>query len=240
MNSKNPALKESIFQKQMDLVNYEIMTLDGTINKTGVLFLLLALSSFLSWKFTASAGFGLFLTGFLGGIVLSLVTIFVPKYSPFTAPLYAIFEGLVIGGVSYWFEASYPGIVVQAVILTFGVFGFMVFAYWSRWIKPTENMRMMIVSATGAIALVYVIDMVLAFFGTGIPVIHESGVVGIIFSLLVVGVAAMNFVLDFDFIERSVGMNLPKYMEWYAGFGLLLTMVWLYLEILRLLSKARK
>ena len=154
-----------------------------------------------------------------------------------TAPLYALAEGLFLGGVSSLFEARFPGIVMQAVLLTFGTLFALLMAYRSGLVRATENFKLGVVAATGGIALVYLATIVLGFFGIGIPYIHESGLVGIGFSLFVVVVAALNLVLDFDFIETGVEQGAPKYMEWYGAFGLMVTRVWLYIEFLRLLAK---
>jgi uncharacterized YccA/Bax inhibitor family protein len=169
----------------------------------------------------------------------AIVTVFKKEWAPITSPIYAVLEGFVLGGISSIFEASYPGIVIQAVGLTFGTLFALLIAYRSGLIKATENFKLGVVAATGGIFLVYMISFVLSFFGTTIPFIHESGTIGILFSLFVVVVAALNLVLDFDFIERGAESGAPKYMEWYAAFGLLVTLVWLYIEILRLLSKLR-
>jgi uncharacterized YccA/Bax inhibitor family protein len=157
-----------------------------------------------------------------------------------TAPIYAVLEGLFLGGISAIFEMSYPGIVIQAVALTFGTLFCLLAAYKSRLIKVTENFKLGIVAATGAICLIYLVSIIMGFFGASIPMIHSSGPLGIGFSLFVVTIAALNLVLDFDFIERGSEMGAPKYMEWYGAFGLVVTLVWLYIEILRLLSKLRR
>ena len=154
-----------------------------------------------------------------------------------TTPLYAAFEGLLLGGLSLVFEARYPGIVINAVGLTLGTLAVLLLAYSSGLIRPSENFKLGVVAATGAVALLYFVSMVMGFFGKTIPFIHDSGPIGIGFSLFVVGLAALNLVLDFDFIERGAAMGAPKYMEWFGAFGLLVTLVWLYVEILRLLAK---
>ncbi|HEX9723391.1 MAG TPA: Bax inhibitor-1/YccA family protein, partial [Vicinamibacteria bacterium] len=158
-------------------------------------------------------------------------------WSPVTVPIYALLEGLFLGAISSMFEQMYPGIVIQAVGLTFGTLFALLFAYKSGLIKATENFKLGVVAATGAVALIYMASIVLSFFGTSIPYIHESGTIGILFSLAVVVIAALNLVLDFDFIETGAERGAPKYMEWYGAFGLLVTLIWLYLEMLRLLSK---
>ena len=180
---------------------------------------------------------GLFFLGLIGGLITSLVTIFAPRVSPFTAPLYAAFEGLFLGVLSAFFESRYPGIVTQAVGMTIAALAVMLFVYATGIIRPTAKVKAGIVAATGAIFLVYLVGMVLRFFGTGIPYIHESGLFGIGFSLVVIVIATLNFVLDFDFIERGAQSGAPKYLEWYGGFSLLVTLVWPYIEVLRLLAK---
>ena len=175
--------------------------------------------------------------GVIGGLVVAMVTVFKQTWAPYTTPLYAALEGLALGGISYLFEQRYPGIVAQAVFLTFGTLGALLFAYRSGIIRATENFKLGVFAATGGIAVVYLLSFVLGFFGIGVPLIHSSGTFGILFSLFVVVIAALNLVLDFDFIEEGAERGAPKYMEWYGAFGLLVTLVWLYLEILRLLAK---
>src|SRR5262249_38119916 len=162
-----------------------------------------------------------------------------PRGAPFTAPIYAALEGLVLGALSALFEAMYPGIVIQAVGLSVGVLAVMLFVYGTGIIRATEKFKIGVVAATGAVGLVYLVDIVLSLFGTRLPFIHESGMVGIGFSLVVVVIAALNLILDFDFIEQGARLQAPKYMEWYGGFSLLVTLVWMYLEILRLLAKLK-
>jgi Predicted membrane protein len=248
MRSGNPALKESTF---LDLGSGTVvsrdagaMTLNGTVNKTGFLLLLAVLTAAFAWNntFTAAgelapAAMVYMWGGLIGGLILALVTIFKKTWAPVSAPLYALFEGFFLGAISAVFEARYPGIVFQAVLLTFGTLFALLMAYRSGLIKATENFKLGVVAATGGIALVYLATIVLGFFNIQIPLIHESGLVGIGFSLFVVVIAALNLVLDFDFIESGVDAGAPKYMEWYGAFGLMVTLVWLYVEFLRLLSK---
>ena len=172
-----------------------------------------------------------------GGLILALVTTFKKEWAPVTAPLYALVEGFFLGAISAMYELRFDGIVFQAVALTFGTLGALLLAYRSGLIKATENFKLGVVAATGGIFLIYLVTFVLGFFGVNVPFVHESGLLGIGFSLFVVVVAALNLVLDFDFIESGVDAGAPKYMEWYGAFGLMVTLVWLYVEFLRLLSK---
>ncbi len=177
--------------------------------------------------------------GAIGGLIVALVTVFKKTWAGITSPVYALLEGLFLGGISAIFEAQYPGIVIQAVALTFGTLFSLLLAYKSRLIKVTENFKLGVAAATGSIFLIYLANMLLGFFGIHMPFIHESGIIGIGFSLVVVVIAALNLVLDFDFIENGAASGAPKYMEWYAAFGLMVTLIWLYLEMLRLLAKLR-
>ncbi len=259
MRSGNPMLRETTFTNAAAAAagrggaipgSPEAMSLGGTVNKTGILLLaVIAPAAYVWYAFANAIALqdqqrisvlsGFLLVSFIVALIASIVTIFKKSWAGVTAPVYAVAEGVLLGGISLLFELQYPGIVLQAVMLTIGVFGVLLFAYRSGLIKATENFKLMVVSATGAIALVYLVDIVLMLFGIRIPMIHEGGTMGIIFSLIVVAIAALNLVLDFDFIEKGVEVGAPKYMEWYAAFGLLVTLVWLYLEILRLLAKMR-
>jgi len=175
----------------------------------------------------------------IGGFVIAMITVFKKTAAPITAPIYAAVEGILLGILSAFYEMQFPGLVFQAILLTFGTLFALLFAYRSGLIKATENFKLGIVAATGGIALIYLVTFVLGFFGVSIPFIHGSGTIGILFSLFVVVIAALNLVLDFDFIENGTQRGAPKYMEWYAAFGLLVTLIWLYIELLRLLSKLR-
>ena len=245
MRSGNPALKPSTF---LDLgtgtvtdVRGGAMTLNGTVNRTAMLLVITLAGALYTWNifFTGGAAnlMPYVLVGGLGGFVVAMVTIFKKTWAPITAPLYAALEGLFIGAISAVFEQRHPGVVIQATALTFGTLAALLIAYRSGLIKATENFKLGVVAATGGIALVYLVNIVMGFFGHAIPMINGGGAIGIGFSAVVVVVAALNLVLDFDFIEQGVAQGAPKYMEWYAAFGLLVTLVWLYLEILRLLSK---
>jgi len=236
--SGNPTLRDDTF-RGLPAAFGETMTLQGTVNKTGLsLLILLAAASFTWRQVTPDQPVSpLLWLGFLGGLVVAMVTAFKPAFAPVTTPIYAALEGLFLGGISGLYELRYPGIVMNAVGLTFGCLAALLAAYSSGLIRPSENFKLGIVAATGGIALLYMVSMGLGFFGKSIPFIHEGGTIGIAFSVFVVGLAAMNLVLDFDFIEDGARRGAPKYMEWYGAFGLLVTLVWLYLEILRLLAK---
>tara|TARA_Y100000031_G_scaffold62269_2_gene70094 strand:+ start:3244 stop:3924 length:681 start_codon:yes stop_codon:yes gene_type:complete len=214
------------------------MTIQGTVNKTGLALLLLMAAATLTWN-SPEAG-GLIWIGALGGFIVALITIFKKTAAPYTVPVYAVLEGLFLGGISRIFESMYPGIVQQAVFLTFGTLGALLLAYRSGLIKATENFKLGVSAATGGIAFVYIVSIVMGFFGIQFPMIHSSGPMGILFSAFVVVIAALNLVMDFDFIEEGAEHGAPKYMEWYGAFGLLVTLIWLYLEILRLLAKLRE
>lgn len=220
------------------------MTLQGTVNKTGVLLLCAIGTAVWTWNLflhsqSQQTVMPLILVGGIGGFIFALITIFKKTWAGVTAPVYALLEGLVLGSVSAMLEIRYPGIAIQAVSLTFGTLVVLLLAYSSGLIPVTEKFRLGIVAATGGIALFYVIQLVLGFFGVHFTAVNGSGAIGIGFSVFVVIIAALNLVLDFDFIETGVRMGAPKYMEWYSAFGLMVTLIWLYFEILRLLSKLR-
>jgi uncharacterized YccA/Bax inhibitor family protein len=243
MRTANPTLNDSTFAGfGRNVLTDEAMTISGTVNKTGLLLLMLLLSAGWTWRlyYTPEGQQALIpwmLGGVIGGFVTAIVLVFRKDWALVLAPLYALLEGLAIGGISSIFEGRYPGIVIQAVGLTFGTLFGLLMAYRSGLIRATENFKLGVVAATGGIALFYLVTMVLGFFGIHIPYIHESGLIGIGFSFFVVVVAALNLVLDFDFIEQGAKQGAPRYMEWYGAFGLMVTLVWLYLEIMRLLAK---
>jgi uncharacterized YccA/Bax inhibitor family protein len=217
------------------------MTINGSINKTGVLLLLTAATSIVSWNLADSdIGHMLAIGSIIANFVLCLVLVFNRQRAATLAPAYALVEGLALGAISAWADAAYPGVVSNALILTFSCVAIMLALYAWRIVRVTERMRSIIFAATLAIAFTYIIDLVMMAFGGSIHMIHETGIYGIIFSVAVIGVAAMNLLVDFDMIERSVAQKAPKYMEWYAGFAVLVTVVWLYIEILRLLGKLNR
>jgi uncharacterized YccA/Bax inhibitor family protein len=244
MATANPAMNEAVYRRaERADTSSGVMTLPGTVVKTALLVLILLVTATYTWS-QASAGatgvaYGWLISGSIGGFLTALLTIFRPQLSPITAPLYAALEGLILGAISAVFEALYPGLVIQALGLSIGVLAVMLVVYGTGLIRATEKFKIGLVAATGAVCLVYLVDIVLSLFGIHLPFIHESGLVGIGFSLVVVIIAALNLILDFDFIEQGVKVQAPKYMEWYGGFSLLVTLVWMYLEILRLLAKLR-
>ena len=211
------------------------MTLSGTVNKTGLSLILLIISAGYTWGNPAMHG--MVVPAVILGVILAFATIFKPMLGHITVPAYAVAQGVCLGVISMIFNNMYPGIVVQAVFLTFGTLGALLLAYKSGLIQATENFKLGVVAATGGIAILYLINFVMGFFGSGIGVISSNNNMGILFSGFVVVIAALNLVLDFDFIEEGAEMGAPKYMEWYGAFGLLVTLIWLYLEILRLLAK---
>lgn len=241
MRTANPALNDQVFRDAGQAAAADAMTINGTVNKTGLMLLLLIASASYTWgqfmEGNVEAMSLWMMVGVIGGLVVAMVTVFKRTWAPVTAPLYAVLEGFALGGLSAVLEASYPNIVIQAVALTFGTAGSLLVAYKSGVIKATENFKLGVFAATGGVALVYLVGMIMGFFGASIPYIHENGLIGIGFSLVVVVIAALNLVLDFDFIEKGAEAGAPKYMEWYAAFGLMVTLIWLYIEILRLLSK---
>ena len=248
MRTANPTLNKKTFATFDQVVAAEDkMTIQGTVNKTFLSLFLLIGGAMFTWKMFDPYGIKdmsvvvpWMIGGGIGGLVIALVTIFKKTWSPVTAPIYAILKGLMLGGLSAFMEGMYPGIVLQAVALTFGTLFSLLFAYKTRLIKVTENFRLGVAAATGGIFLIYFVSFILRFFGTDIPYIHQGGLIGIGFSLFVIVIAALNLVLDFDFIESGAEQGAPKYMEWYASFGLMVTLIWLYIEILNLLAKLRR
>lgn len=244
MRTGNPTLNERTFQNQSGAAADGAMTIQGTVNKTLLLLGMSIATASYTWtqflqgnqSFAMMLGFG----GAAAGLVFGLICSFKPGTARITAPLYAAAEGLFLGGISALMEAKFEGIVIQAVALTFGVMFALLFVYKTGLIKVTENFRLGVAAATGAIALFYLVTFALRAFNIyEIPYIHESGLIGIGFSVFVVVLASLNLVLDFDFIESGAAQGAPKFMEWYAAFGLMVTLVWLYIEILRLLAKLR-
>ncbi len=244
--SGNPALGSKTFQMNQDTAK-GVMTLQGTVNKTTISLFILLVTAFYSYTNTINslttlgvANKGYMLGGFIGGFIVALATIFKKEWSPYTVPLYAALEGLALGGVSAVFnERYYDGIAGQAILLTVGIFVALLFAYKSRIIQPNENFKLGIFAATAGIGIAYLINFIMSFWGSGLSVmnIDNASPMSIGFSVVVIIIASLNLVLDFDFIEQGSEAGIPKYMEWYGAFGLLVTLIWLYLEILRLLAK---
>ncbi|HVV52278.1 MAG TPA: Bax inhibitor-1/YccA family protein [Polyangia bacterium] len=248
--SSNPALSSKSFGGFVGVdpatassrADTRAMTIQGTVDKTAILLAVTIFAAIWPWRLLfetrdPGAVTPWLMLGTLGGFVTAMVTIFKKSWAPATAPIYAACEGLALGSISALFEVRYHGIAFQAMALTFGVLAVMLVAYKTKAIRATEGFKLGVIAATGAIALVYLLSMVLGFFGVHLGFLTSSGPLGIGISLLVVGVAALNLVLDFDVVEQGARMGAPKYMEWYGAFGILLTLVWLYLEILRLLAK---
>jgi uncharacterized YccA/Bax inhibitor family protein len=242
MRSHNPALRGDVFTAARP-EGGGTMTIQGTVNRTALLLVLAMATATASWVLGTSGGSGVAgwaLVASLAGLGVAIATIVRPRWSPVTAPIYALVEGVVLGVVSMWFEAEFPGIAIQAVALTFGVLGAMLVLYTTRVIKVTERFRTGVLAATLAVAGVYLAAFLLGLFGVRVPFLYDASPLGILISLAIVAVAALNLVLDFDLIERGTRSGAPAYMEWYAAFGLLVTLVWLYLELLRLLGRLRR
>ena len=235
--SANPALSSKAFTG-LASTSSQVMTLNGTVNKVTISLGILMICGYFTYSMEIT---GFMLVGFIGGFIVALATIFKKHWAPVTVPIYAALEGLALGGLSFYFEQMYNGIVVQAIMLTLGILLSLLLAYKSRLIKPSENFKLGIAAATGGIFFVYLIGFVMSFFGGGLSFlsINNSSLLSIGFSLFVVVIASLNLVLDFDFIEEGAEKGAPKYMEWYGAFGLLVTLIWLYIEMLHLLAKLR-
>ena len=234
LRSGNPVLSKKTFSNTVSI--NEKMTIEGTVNKTAVSLLILVGTGY----FTFDSLNPILLIGCgIGGFIFALVTIFKKEWAPITVPVYAALQGAMLGGISYMYNYLYDGIVTNAILLTVGILVSLLIAYRSGYIKATENFKLGIFAATGGIAIVYLVNFIMGFFGSGIGVmnINNASPLSIGFSIVVVIIAALNLVLDFDFIEEGAEKGAPKYMEWYGAFGLLVTLIWLYLEILRLLAK---
>ncbi|EMR01287.1 Bax inhibitor-1/YccA family protein [Cesiribacter andamanensis] len=239
MRSSNPVLKKA-FSGSQYAEETDVMTIKGTVDKSFLLILIVFAGAAIGWTCVSGgllpAGPLLMGTGIIC-LVLAVVTAFKMALAKTISPVYALLKGIFLGAITLFFEIAVPGIALQAVGLTFGVFICMLVAYKTGTIRATEGFRAGLVAATGAVALVYVLSFALSLFGMQVPYIHESGLIGIGFSLVVVVIAALNLVLDFAFIEEGAAAGAPKHMEWFAAFSLLITLVWLYMEILRLLAK---
>ena len=243
LRSTNPVLKESAFAGAIP--TGETMTIQGTVNKTGLLLLFVVATAAWTWGLsyspTPEAAYPWTIGGAIGGFVVALVTIFKKEWAPISAPIYALLEGLLLGGISAIFERSYPRIAVQAISLTFGVMFVMLLAYKFRIVQATRGFKLGVIAATGGIAIVYLINMAMSLFGhSQMSFLYAATPLGIGISLFVVIIASLNLIIDFDVIETGARMGAPKYMEWYGAFGLMVTLIWLYMEMLRLLSKVRR
>lgn len=239
MRTSNPLLNDKAFTVG-HAYSANAMTINGTVNKTAALLFLVICSAAYTWEVastTPSQAMPWMIGGAIGALIAAVVACFKREWSPILAPGYALLEGLFLGAFSALMNARFPGIVISAVAITFGVLFTLLLAYRTGIIKATENFKLGIVAATGGIFVVYLVTMILGFFGRGIPYIHESGMIGIGFSIFVVIIAALNLVLDFDFIENGSAAGAPKYMEWFAALGLMVTLVWLYIEVVKLLAK---
>lgn len=243
MKSSNPALISNPFSGFGVVSESEAMTTRGTVNKTFILLSLVLLPAAWVWRKFYLSGEQVeviqnwMVIGLIGGLLFSLATIFKKNWASVTAPLYSVMQGLFLGGVSSIMEKAYPGIVVQAISLSIATLFIMLMAYQSGWVRPTERFKWGVIAATGAIALVYLVSMILGFFHISVSLINGNSLFSIIFSCFVVGIAALNLILDFDFIQQGSRAGIPKYMEWYGAFALMVTLIWLYVEILRLLAK---
>ena len=233
--SANPAFTKNFTNYSRDIPSSELMTLDGAVNKTGILLSLCFGGAFIGWNIPQ-----LMLPAMLIGFVLAMITIFrSPAKAGSTAPLYALTQGIFLGGITLFFEVKFPGIAVQALALTFGILATLLVCYKSGLILPTQNFRLMLVSAIGGIFLLYFVNFIMSFFGSTLSFLTSNSPMSIGISIVIVAIASFSLVLDFDFIEEGAEKGMPKYMEWYGAFSLMVTLIWLYLEILRLLAKLR-
>ena len=261
MRTGNPTLNDQVFRIEDRTVS-TTMTLEGVATKTMLLLgIVVAVSAVVWWQIwpmlqgaqvhqpegytrvlanVPGAVYGYMIFGIISGLIVGIVTCFAPRWSPITAPIYAACEGVFLGAFSAMFEFMYPGIVMQAVVATFGTLASLLVAYRLRLVRATENFKLGVIAATGGIMLLYLASFILSLFGWNglvVNIFSSTGWLSIGFSVFVIIIAALNLVLDFDFIESGCERGAPKYMEWYAGFGLLVTLIWLYIEIVRLLAK---
>ena len=242
--TSNPTLGENAFTREPAAIDGKVMTLKGAINKTIILFAILLITGVISWKMTMSgqiASVAILIGATIGGLIMALITSFVKKASPITAPIYAAFEGFLLGAISSMFELEYSGIVFQAIALTLLTFGLMLFMYKTGILKASGKFMKGVFVATAAIGIFYLVSFIASFFTSAISdYLFANPLIGAIISIVIVVVAALNLILDFNAIESAANTNSPKYMEWYSGFALMVTLVWLYIEILRLLSYLRR
>ena len=244
--SSNPTLRADTFKGiYSSNTNDNVMTLQGTVNKTALLLLAVIIPALYTWNLLNSTeNFQIFVKYYraaaLGAFVIAIIIVFKKEWAPYLAFIYSVLQGFILGGLSAIFNYQMPGIVMQALVLTFGIFAILLIIYKLKIIEPTENFKLIVCSATACIALYYLASFILSFFGIEVPFIHENTTAGILFSVFIVVIASMNLVVDFDFIEQGVAQKAPKCMEWYGAFGLMVTLIWLYIEILRLLAKLKK
>ncbi|WP_159023605.1 Bax inhibitor-1/YccA family protein [Formosa sp. L2A11] len=245
--SKNPALSTEVFTKarvKSSAHLEDVMTINGTVNKTAFLGLVVLLTAYITWDlYQKSLDIALIkpylLVGTVGALIVAVIIIFKTKTAPYLAPVYCALQGLALGGLSALMEEQFPGIVLEAIVLTFGILFSLLLIYRLGIIKATENFKLIIVSATAGIGLYYLASIIGSFMGFNLPFIHDNSIGSIVFSLFIVIIASLNLVIDFDFIEKGAEAKVPKYMEWYAAFGLMVTIIWLYIELLRLLGKSK-
>ena len=242
MRSSNPVMTGKIFDKVGGVAaGSSVMTINGTVNKISLMLLLVIGAAAYTWNMVTGANPGnagtLAVIGAIGGFIMALVTVFRPKSSPLTAPIYAILEGLFLGAISAIINTAYPGVAFQAVLLTIGTLFTMLFLYRSGRIRATPRFRRGVMMATGAVFFAYLISWIMSLLGMPMGFIHSAGPLGILINLAIIVIAALNLILDFDFIEKGAQMAAPKYMEWYGAFGLMVTLIWLYIEFLRLLAR---
>jgi uncharacterized YccA/Bax inhibitor family protein len=249
--STNPALNTNIFQKSRSYGVSESMTLQGVVNKAFVLLTILVITALFVWNKVMAPVGGYYgaegapvvnitpyiLVGLVGGIITYIILMFNMSLVKFLAPVYVAFQGLFLGAVSAFFEKSYPGIASQAIVFTTATLLGVLMIYKSGLIKVTDKLRTGVFAAGGAIMMIYVCSWIMSMFGGTMPIIHSSSMIGIGFSVFVVVLAAFFLLLDFDNIHQGISMGASKEMEWYSAFGLMVTLIWLYLEILKLLVK---
>jgi len=242
MRSSNPVMTGNIFEKAGAVTSgSSVMTINGTINKVGLMLLLVVGAAAYTWNMVMGEDAGragtFAIAGAIGGFIVALITVFRPRSSALTAPIYAILEGLFLGAISAIINARYPGVAFQAVLLTIGTLFTMLFLYRSGRIRATPRFRRGVMMATGAVFFAYLVSWILGLLGMPMGFMHSSGPLGILINLVIIVIAALNLIMDFDFIEKGSQMGAPKYMEWYGAFGLMVTLIWLYIEFLRLLSR---
>ena len=238
IRSSNPVFNESLMRGAYASSRDDVMTIEGTINKTFVATMICAGMAYVAWVNPAFRV--MVLPAVIAAFIVGIVLTFNVKWAPVLTPVYAACEGVLLGSISSMYEMAYSGIVVQAVLCTFGTLFAMLAVYRSGWIQVNDKLRAGLMTAMLSICGIYFVSFILGLFGMNMGFLYGSGLLSIGFSIVVIGVAAFSLLLDFDFIERASNSgSAPKYMEWYGAFGLLVTLVWVYIEVLRLLSKLR-